>query len=133
MDTPPALLPTVYRVEYRGEVYYSQQYQRVKKRNSYTVAYSDSGAKRFALIEHYVFVQNRLIAILKPLLPVSVSCQQHFNLTTTALDSFLYLSPVTKGQCVKCCFVEQFIAKCLFMDLNFVQYVAQFPSRIMFD
>lgn len=48
---PPTSITIVYRVELRGITYYSRQYERVTKRNSYTIAYLDTdGCNRFALI-----------------------------------------------------------------------------------
>ncbi len=52
LHLPPGQLTTVYRVEVRGETYYSRMYKSVRKRNSYTVVFSDAaaGAQEFALL-----------------------------------------------------------------------------------
>lgn len=71
----------MYRLEIQGTVYYSGQYKRVKKRNSYTIVYVDKRrSKTIAFIEYFVFIHQKVIAILKPLLPmhVHVSCKEHF-------------------------------------------------------
>lgn len=80
-----------------------------------------------------MFVHHKVIAVLKPLLPISITCKNHFNLNSTVLDSVSVLTPVVKSSIVKCCLVESFIKKCLFIDFNSVQYVCQFPSSIIFD
>ena len=63
-------LKMVYRVEVRGKLCYSRQYQRVKKRNSFTIVYLDcTGLNKFALIDYFVFASEHLIAVLIPLYP----------------------------------------------------------------
>ncbi len=68
---------TSYRIEIRGNIYYSRAYQRVKERNSYTVAYLSNGAKKFALIEYFVYLHNRVLAVLNPL--SFTTCKYHFD------------------------------------------------------
>lgn len=133
LELPSGPLTTVYCAEYQGNLYFSRQYQRVKKRNSYTVVYSDGEAKQYALIEHFVFVNHRLVAILKPLSLIPVARKDHFDVSTTALDTLSFLIPVVITDVVKCCFVEKFISKCLFIDFGYVKYVLEFPSSIIFD
>ena len=50
---PPGPLTTIYRVEFQGVTYYSRAYERVKKRNSYTVMYCSNGQERFGIIDSY--------------------------------------------------------------------------------
>ena len=132
MELPSAPLTVAYRAECQGIAYYSRQYARVKKRNSYTVMYWDSGVKHFGLIEYFAFVQQRLIAILKPLIPVQTSCKQHFHLSTDVLDTLSFLMPVARMDSIKCCFVEDFSAKCLSVNFGTEYYVLKFPSSVMF-
>ena len=131
-ELPAGLLPTVYRAEYKGQLYFSRQYSRVKKRNSYTVIYCDGGRQHFAIVDSFVMINNRLIAILLPLIPHSLSCKEYFNLSTV-VELLSHLIPVTKGNSFKCCFIEQFVCTCLFIDFGFIQYIAKFPSTVMFD
>ena len=134
LELPPGQVITVYRVEVKGTLYYSRQYQRTKKRNSYTVMYYDLNRfKRFALIEYFVFVHNRVIAVLTPLSPLDVTCEDHFYLSTTVIDKVAYLHPVTVEDFYCFCFVEDIICKCLFEDFGYIKYVVQFPSSLTFD
>lgn len=127
----PIPLTTVYRVNVRGTVYYCKQYKRVKKRNSYTVAYLDSyGTSNYGLVECFVVVDNEVIAIFHPLSPLCTTVQ-HFDCTNNAVLDFMI--PVTTESCVKCCFVKDIICKCIFIDFSNEQYVVKFPSSIMFD
>lgn len=131
---PPGQLVTMYRIEVRGTLYYSRQYQRVKKRNSYTIAYLDRNKlKKFALIEYFVYIHQRVIAVLKPLLPLHISCKEHFNLTTTVLDTVSFMYPVRVADSYSFCFAEDIVSKCLFVDFSYTQYVVQFPSSVTFD
>lgn len=133
LAVPCGPLTTVYRVEFQGVVYFSRAYQRVKKRNSYTVLYRSGEQEKLGIIEYYLFLHHRIIAVLKLLSPISVTCKSHFDLNTTVLDNVSYLTPVVKTNTVECCFVEDFATKCLFIDFNSIQYVCQFPSTITFD
>ena len=53
-------LTTLYRVIVHGQTYYSRAYERVKKRNSCTVTYLDSGtdARKFGFIEYFVYLYS---------------------------------------------------------------------------
>lgn len=134
LKLPPGPLTTVYRVELRGNLCYSMQYQRVKKRNSFTIAYLDQdGLNKFALINYFVFICEKVIAVIRPLIPLSVTSKQHFDLTNSVLDDIPFLTPVKKDNSVKCCFVEDFVSKCVFLEFASAQYVIQFPSSIIFD
>lgn len=133
LELPSGPLTTIYRIEFKGTVYFCRSYKRVKKRNSYTVLYLDDGQEKFAIIEYFVFIHHKVIALLKPLLPISITCKDHFNVSSTVLDSVLVLTPIVKSNVVKCCFVGSFIKKCLFIDFNSVQYVCQFPYSVFFD
>ena len=126
-------LTTVYRIEFQGVVYFSKAYQRVKKRNRYTVLYQNDEQEEFGLIEYFLFLHHKIIVVLKLLSPIPVTCKSHFNLSTTVLDTVSFLTPVVKTNTVECCFVEDFVRKCLFIDFNSIQYVCQFPSTITFD
>lgn len=132
LETPPDTITVVYRVELRGAMYYCMGYERMKKRNSYTVAYLDcDGCNRFGLIEFFIFIHNKVISVLQQLVPVS-SCKEHFGLTTTALDSTSFLIPVSTGERAFC-FVQDIVNKCIFLDLCSTKYVVCFPSSIVFD
>ena len=49
-------LPTVYRAEINGFVYHSRQYERVTKRNSFTISYKHNNTHHFALIECFISI-----------------------------------------------------------------------------
>ena len=108
LELPTGQLLTMYRVEIQGAVYYSRQYKRVKKRNSYTIHYFDKNhSKKIAFIEYFIFVHQKVIAVLKPLLPLHVSCQKHFHLNTNVSVSFLH--PVCIVDSYSFCFVDDII------------------------
>ena len=81
-------LKIVYCVEVRGKLYYSKQYQRVKKRNSFTI--DSNGLNKFGLIEYFVFVCEQVIAVIKPLTPLPESAKSHFDFTNSVLDDVSY-------------------------------------------
>ena len=91
---PPGPLTTIYRVEF-------QAYERVKKRNSYTVMYCSNGQERFG-IEYFLFLHNKVFAVLKLLIPITTTCKNHFSLSSSVLDSVKFITPVSKSNIVFC-------------------------------
>ena len=129
-QSPPSLpLVTVYRVEVRGTVYYCKQYTRVKKRNSYTIAYCNSGETSYGLIECFLAVRDKVVAVLHPVSKLSSSVSSPF----CTAPGMSFIIPVTIDSDFKCCFVDDILFKCLFIDVGTSQYVVQLPSSIMFD
>ena len=134
MELPQGQLMALYRVEVRGVVFYSRCYERVKKRNSYTVVYCNkSNSRKFAFIEYFLYIGKKVIAILRELLPVHGSCKDHFDLSTSVVDTVSFLRPVSVADRFDVCFVEDILNKCLFIDFNDMAYVALFPSSLAFD
>lgn len=130
LDIPVGLIPTLYRVEFQGKVYYSKCYERVKKRNNYTIMYWSSGTKQYAFIDFFVHVSETVFAILKPLIVLPVTSEAHFNISTP-----VSLVPVQiTDDLVEVCLVENILSNCLFIDCGpHRHYVVEFPSKIMFD
>ena len=129
---------TVYRVELRGQTFYSRMYARVKKRNSYTICYLDRNRMlNFAFIEYFVYVCNSVVAILLPLLPLQHgSLDVLFGLNTGYLpanqSSFIF--PVKlANHLVYGCFAEDIQSKCLFLDFESSKYIVMFHSNIFYD
>ena len=136
-DTEPQeKFTALYRIQFRGTVFYSRQYGRVKKRNSYTIMYYDrtNQCKKFAAIEYFLYIKKRIIAVLKPLCPAPCgSCKDHFDLCTSIVDTLSFLHPVSFEDGCVVCFAEDILSKCLFLDFDHVKYVLTFPSSLMFD
>ena len=118
LEMPRGQFMTIYRIELQGTVFYSQQYERVTKRNSYTVVYRDNSTlRKFGAIQYFLYVQRKVIAILKPLSPIrGLSCKEHFDLNTTAIDIASFLHPVNTEDRFDVCFAESIVCKCLFID-----------------
>ena len=73
-------------------------------------------------------------ALLKPLVPMHVSCKEHFQLTTSIVDTLSFLHPVCIADSYSFCLVDDIINKCLFLDFtNNTQYLVLFPSSLKFD
>lgn len=128
LDIPPGLITTVYRVEIQGKVYYSKSYERVKKRNNYTIVYLSSGNKQYAFIDYFVYVHEMVFAILKPLKVLPVTCEEHFSISAP-----VSLIPVQREDLVEVCVLDHILAKCLFIEYGPHSYVVEFPSKIIFD
>ena len=102
-----------------------------KKRNSFTVLYNDhtNRSNKFAAIEYFLFIEKKILAVLKPLTPLPVTSQDHFDISI----DLSFIHPVFMADGFTVCFVEDIICKCLFLDFDSVKYVLTFPSSMMFD
>ena len=62
------------RAVVHGVTYHSQAYQRIKRRNSYTVAYSDGGVVKLGFIRCFLSISTVTVAIISPLTPSNSHC-----------------------------------------------------------
>ena len=132
MELPPGQpLVTMYRTKIR--VVYSCQYKCVKN-VSFTIAYLDkNNSQKFALIKSFVFIHQKVIAALKPLLYHYMFVAVHFSLGTSFIDTMSFLNSVSIADTYSFCFAEDIIIKYLFIDFSNFQYIVIFPSFISFD
>lgn len=128
---PGAHVPTVYRIEIHGSVYYSRQYERVTKRNSYTIQYRDSDSElQYAFIECFIIVHDKVLAVLSPIIVLEAT-NQHFNLTSARLCNHI-LHVDTLGSSVTVT-ATKIVKKCLYIEFDSRRYIVNFPSTVLFD
>ena len=78
----------VFQINIDGQLYYSSENKRVKKRNTYTIEYKKNGVLKFGLVQYYVFLShNVLLAVVKEHETLNVTCKDCFQLTSSALDT----------------------------------------------
>ena len=135
LSLPDGPVTTMYRAEINGVVYYSRQYQRVKKRNSYTFSYlfGSERLKCFGFIECFVFIHNRVIAVFKRIHPLQVTCHEHFQLTCPSSCSHIIPVSVCSSDSFGAIFASKIVQKCLFIECSSYQYVVFFPTSVLFD
>ena len=135
LSLPDGPVTTMYRAEINGVVYYSRQYQRVKKRNSYTFSYlfGSEHLKCFGFIECFVFIHNRVIAVFKRIHPLQVTCHEHFQLTCPSSCSHIIPVSVCSSDSFGAIFASKIVQKCLFIECSSYQYVGFFPTSVLFD
>lgn len=133
MDMPCGPYTTMYRIEIDNQVYYSKLYERVKKRNSYTTSYLDSGGtNHFGAIEHFIHFNEKVIAILKPLRQFpgpAVTSSEDLGIEIECS----FITPVSIADDYDACYADDIVAKCLYVDVGCSQYVVEFPSTVLFD
>ena len=54
----------VFRINIDGQLYYSSENKRVKKRNTYTIEYKKNGVLKFGLVQYYVFLSHNVLWLL---------------------------------------------------------------------
>ena len=61
-------IETFYRLKLREEMFFSQRYIRVKKRNSYTILYKKETMLRFGLIVLFLSINRTPVALVQKLM-----------------------------------------------------------------
>lgn len=120
------LQPVFYRLLRRGETFYSKEYKRTKKRNSYTITYhSHDDVKFFGYILYFITINsiNLHFAVVQKLVATRVEA---FHPVTAVLS-------VTELQQVEIVYVNSIIEKCVCMHLPNSTYLATFPSHLNVD
>ena len=129
---PERRVRVLYRVEISGQLYSSARYNRVKRRDTYTVVYTNNnGVDTFGLIQYYIFAANKVVlAVIERLNRLSISCQEHFQLTSAALDSVSCLGsfPVRPSGTLDVVGLSNIKEKCLHIELSTsTQYISRIP------
>lgn len=125
-DTTVAIVPVFHRLLRDGEVFFGQQYTRVKVRNSYTVLYADNDkGLSYGQILYFVYVNDTAAAMMKMLNTLQVP------------DIFLptkSIIPVQITSDIKLIDVDNIKEKCVFVDAaDDDHYVIRFLSPINLD
>ena len=128
---PARRVRVLYRVEISRQLYSSAHYNRVKRRNTYTVMYTNDGIDTFGLIQYYILVADKIVlAIIERLERLSISCVEHFQLNSAALDSVSCLGcfPVSSSGSLDVVGLSSIKEKCLHVELSpSIQYVSRIP------
>jgi hypothetical protein len=135
IELPQSQFTALYRIQLRGTIFYSRQYGRVTKRNSYTVMYQDrtKQCKQYGAIDYFLYVRRGIVAVLEPLCPTPGSCRDHFDVNTGILDLHKFLHPVSFEDGCVVCLAEDIMNGCLFLDFDCAKYIVAFPSCMVFD
>lgn len=117
-----------FRVMLHGEIYYCENYQRVKKRNSYTMIYVDGEGVRFGHIEQYLLIQNVPMAVVRRLEIASRSPFGHHSHLSAIL---VQPASVFSYSLIA---VHNIKEKCLYVEVeDNVAYIFRFPSKFLND
>ncbi len=115
-------IPVFQRLYKDGQIYFCQQYSRVKRRNSYTVQYSEG---LYGQIMYFTFFNNRPAAVMKKLSVLPIS---EVMLPTRSL------TPVQTSDDIDIVHVDAIQQKLFFISTSDVtSYVAKFPCSLKID
>ncbi len=130
-------LQTFKRVELHGTTYYSETYDRVKKRNGYTVSYSESddGHRQFGLVQLYVLSDAGMLALVQVLEQVD-HCPLFDGFTNGGVRPRpLSTTFSVKRGVLRAVPVDFIQEKSLFVEMNGLActYVVCFPNAVEFS
>lgn len=113
------------RLQRRNEILFSEQYSRVKVRNSYTVLYrASSGMLSYGQILYFVCLRNKPAAVIKQL--------QHLR-SPEDFQPAKAIVPVTVSPIMEVVNVADIQEKCVFLCVSDVCYVINFPCSLDID
>lgn len=115
-------IPTFNRLERNGDMFFCQQYTRVKKRNSFTIEY---GPGKFGQIYYFILHEGKAAAVVQQL--VLSPIPESFYPTST-------LVPAKLSDTYEIIDIETIVEKIVFIEVSHsVSYVSKFPSTLNFD
>ena len=118
-----------YKAMVKGTVFFSKQYKRVKKRNSYTVSYvNEDGHIAYGQIMYFVHWKETgcCSAIINPL-GISKECPSP---TMLKCGNLLRVDKLNATISVP---ISSLTSKCLFINIDRYMYVAKFPNFLHYD
>ena len=91
-----ARIQAFYRAKLGSCTYFSANYRRVRKRNSYTVSYRKAGLEQFGMIQFFFTIPHLSmpLVVIKRLEKIAVSSQDDFDLTDPSIGNIDHIIPV---------------------------------------
>lgn len=125
-------IPTFKRIELLGVTYYAESYDRVKKRNSYTIQFQAPGDddKEFGLVQLFVESEKGLLALVR-LLDQRDDFPLLDHLVREGFRPLTNTYVVEKGA-LRAIPVQHIKGKCVYIDINGLprNYVTCFPNTV---
>ncbi len=130
----PSTIQVFYRLQLCTEIFYSRKYGRVKKRNSYTVAYNSITTEqlRFGEIIFFFVINGIPFATINEF--KTEQAVEHFQLPLdfSILNGIIY-PVVTRCSIATVIKAESISYKCVCTDVRCKTYVVLFPCKISCD
>lgn len=127
-----------YKAKIGNCIYFSANYGRVCKRNSYTVLYKKAGVEEFGMIQFFFTIPllSMPLVVIKRLESITVSSQDHFDLTDPAIGSIDHIIPVEETGELYVTELKSIERKVLYIHFpsGFSdKYICLFPTQWMHD
>ena len=123
-------LQTFYRLEYKGQVYYSNSYTRTLKRNSYTISY---WSDEFGFIKYFSIVPAcGVYAAVTILEPYNIASEV-LGLSAPSIDHAARLLPVRESGEVDLVHVSSIVNKCVHVQVEHQQFLAELDTQVLLD
>lgn len=93
--------------------YYSEEYRRLKTRNSYTICYAsdEDDAVRYGHVQYFLSLTHQTVAVIHPLTPTSDFC---YPQQLSELRQCIVLVSVESSICVIS--VQSVLSKCVYVS-----------------
>jgi hypothetical protein len=113
------------KVKVNGEVYYSQRYDRLKSRNSFTVCYEEDDAEKYGLVRYFLSIPGRVVAVVVPL---SVSTPPHYPSQLNILN--MRIIPVALSSTICAVPIKALVCKCVYVHCASGMFIVRKPNLL---
>lgn len=112
-------------------IYYSSDYKRVKRRNSYTVMYMCSRLVVYGQIKYFILVGSTPLAVVRKACPQAIF-NEKFSSDITSLNKIII--PVSMLDAFDVVSVHSILEKCMYVQVSSTEcYIVRFPNTLSHD
>ena len=113
------------RAKVNREVYYSQGYNRLKSRNSFTVIYEEDNEEKYGLIQYFISIPGRVMAVI---IPLSVIPAPHYPSQLGILNQRII--PVSLSSTICVVPIKALICKCVYIHCGSGTFIVRKPNLL---
>ena len=107
------------------EVYYSQRYDRLKSRNSFTVCYEEDNAEKYGLIQYFLSIPGQTVAIVVPLI---ITPPPHYPSQLDILNKRII--PVVLSSTICAVPIKALVCKCVYVHCGSGMFIVRKPNLL---
>lgn len=117
------------RAVIQKELFYCENYTRLRTRNSFTICYSHNGFEKYGFVQYFLSLNDQAVAVVVPLIvTTSPTC---FPPELSVLRN--RIKPVVLDSIVCIVHVKNIICKCVCIDTGSSAYVCRKPCQLSLD
>ena len=113
------------KVKVNSEIYYSQRYDRLRSRNSYTVCYQEDDTEKYGLIQYFLSIPGQVVAVVVPLF---IRAPPHYPSQLNILNKRII--PVALSSTVCAVPIKALVCKCVYVHCGSGMFIVRKPNLL---